>query len=100
MILHDWFIKAAELLCLSGAFWFVAGLARKAMITNSVTITRETDQGEHIALNANFLLIDSVESRQKQLEALFAFGDARRKFCHDRFMAIVGEKEAKPRAVK
>lgn len=100
-MIHASFIIAAEVLILCILAAFLVAKVKTLFVSSMATISRETDQGEHMQVNANFSIFDTEEKRFKKLQALFALGDARRKFCHERFQEILNKaQEEKLKAVK
>ncbi len=93
-MIHNSFIIAAEVLSLLILVAFLVNKVKALFVSSVASITRETDQGEHMQISANFSIFDNEEKRTEKLQALFGLGDARRKFCHDRFQSLISDAQA------
>jgi len=69
-------------------------MLRQAMVTNIVSVSKETDHGEHLQLNANFHLWDTAASKQKKLDEICQLGEDRRMSIQERYQALIKEQGA------
>lgn len=70
---------------------------KKIFITNSITVSRMTQDGETVAVHANFTVFDSYEVKRAKLFELAQLGDDRLRFCDDKFKAHLEAEIAKQR---
>lgn len=85
----DWFIAIACTLALLGGAAWVATKARGLFVESTFSYNKETDNGEHVALNVNLYSWESEEVRFEKIQRILALGDRRRKFTQDRFNRMV-----------
>jgi hypothetical protein len=82
-------LAALVALPLAYGFW------KKALIATTVVINRQTDDGESLTIQASFPKSMTLEDRQAEIQKLFSHTDERKKFTHERFMALLEAERAK-----
>lgn len=70
-------------------------MLRKASVTHSITVGKETESGETLQMAVQITAEDSDIDVRLKLEKLWAIGDDRRRFLFERMQKLIAEEEAK-----
>lgn len=70
-------------------------LLKKGKVTETVTISRMTQDGETVVVHTNFFEGMSDEDKFDKLQSAAGLGDSRLKFCDERFKALLDAEKAK-----
>lgn len=89
------FIFVLEVLVVVGGLMFLVGYARKAIVSHTVTVTREIDADERLISNVNFTIFDSQATREKKLQEMYVLGEIRRAVRFKQFQDIVAAEQEK-----
>lgn len=81
------------------AMAFALSLKKKSMVSQSISVSRMTQDGETVVIHGNFFEDESYESKRSKMMELAQLGDDRLKFCDDRFKALIAEQKAKQAAL-
>lgn len=99
-MIHQTFVTLMEVLIALGALAWIQAQFKRGAISQSCTISKVTEDGETVVFQTNLLTNESTAAKQTKLDELFSFGDARRKFIHERFQALIKEEQAKQTDLK
>lgn len=68
---------------------------KRLFVSESITISRQTQDGETVVLHSNFTVFDSKTARHAKTNALGSIGDERLRFCDERFKTHLQAQRAK-----
>lgn len=94
-MIHQSFITLMEVLIALGSLAWIQSQFKRGAVSQSCTISKVTEDGETVVFQTNLLTGESTSAKQAKLDELFSFGDARRKFIHERFQALLEAEKSK-----